>query len=184
MLVTAWQRCIGDQEVEMPIADGVEMIEPGADNVPIVSALPDDMVVLANGGGVMLGGGRMFNWSVRLSQPMGVSEGSSRHRSIEIPLLGRDGEISGVLRRDVPFAENSNTVIVAGAKVQRANARDHVKNTVHDINNLLAVIDSGLRLLGRQNDPRERDLVMGRMRGAIARAAVLSRGLLDTAWRR
>jgi hypothetical protein len=46
------------------------------------------------------------------------------------------------------------------------------------------VIDSGLRLLGRQSDPRERDLVMGRMRGAIARAAVLSRGLLDTAWRR
>jgi hypothetical protein len=93
MLVTVWQRRIGDQEVEMPIADGVEMIEPGADNVPIVSGLPDDMVVLANGGGVMLGGGRTFNWSMRLSQPMGVSEGSSCHRSIEIPLLGRDGEI-------------------------------------------------------------------------------------------
>jgi hypothetical protein len=77
----------------MPIADGVEMIEPGADNVPIASGLPDDMVVLANGGGVMLGGGRTFNWSMRLSQPMGVSEGSSCHRSIEIPLLGRDGEI-------------------------------------------------------------------------------------------
>jgi hypothetical protein len=93
MLVTAWQRPIGDQEVEMPIADGVEMIEPGADNVPIASGLPDDMVVLANGGGVMLGGGRTFNWSMRLSQPMGVSEGSSCHRSIEIPLLGRDSEI-------------------------------------------------------------------------------------------
>jgi signal transduction histidine kinase len=168
----------------MPLADGAEMIEPGADNVPIVSALPDDMIVLANGGGVMLGGGRMFNVSVRLSPPMGVSEGSPRHRSIEIPLLGRDGEISGVLRRDVPFAENSNTVIVAGAKAQRANAGEHVKNIVHDINNQLAVIDSGLRLLGRQSDPRERDLVMGRMREAVARAAVLSRGLLDTAWRR
>ena len=44
----------------MPSQMGVEMIEPGADNVPIVSALPDDMVVLANGWGVMLGGGQMF----------------------------------------------------------------------------------------------------------------------------
>ena len=60
LLVTAWQRRIGDQEVEMPSQMGVEMIEPGADNVPIVSALPDDMVVLANGWGVMLGGGQMF----------------------------------------------------------------------------------------------------------------------------
>jgi hypothetical protein len=93
MLVRALQRRIGNQEVEMPIADGAEMIELGADNVPIVNALPDNMVVLANGGGVMLGGGRMFNVSVRLSPPIGVSEGSSRQRSIEIPLLGRDGEI-------------------------------------------------------------------------------------------
>ena len=153
-LVTALECDFGDQEVEMPTADGVEMIEPSADNVRIARALADNMVVLANGAGVMLGGGRMFNVSVRSSRPMGVSEGSSRQRSIEIPLLGRDGEISGILRRDVPFAENSHTVIVAGPKVQRANASEQVKNAVlQDINNLLAVIDSGLRLLGRQSDP-------------------------------
>ena len=74
-------------------------------------------------------------------------------------------------------------MIVAGAKVQRANARDHVKNTVHDINNLLAVIDSGLRLLGRQNDLGSETWLWAGC-GEPSRAAVLSRGLLDTAWRR
>jgi signal transduction histidine kinase len=52
---------------------------------------------------------------------------------------------------------------------------------VHDINNLLAVIGSGLRLLECQSDAADRKAIVSKMQNAITRAALLSRQLLDTA---
>ena len=52
---------------------------------------------------------------------------------------------------------------------------------VHDINNLLAVIGSGLRLLECQSDAAYRKAIVGNMQHAITRGALLSRQLLDAA---
>jgi signal transduction histidine kinase len=56
-----------------------------------------------------------------------------------------------------------------------------VAQFVHDINNLLAVIGSGLRLLENQSDAAYRKAVVGKMQEAIARGALLSWQLLDPA---
>jgi signal transduction histidine kinase len=52
---------------------------------------------------------------------------------------------------------------------------------VHDINNLLAVIDSGLRLLECQSDAAHQKAIVGKMQEAVARGALLSRQFLDAA---
>jgi signal transduction histidine kinase len=51
----------------------------------------------------------------------------------------------------------------------------------YDINNLLAVIGSGLRLLECQGDAAYRKAIVGKMQEAITRAALLNRQLLDAA---
>jgi signal transduction histidine kinase len=50
---------------------------------------------------------------------------------------------------------------------------------VHEINNLLTVIDRGLRLLECQSDAAHRKAIVGKMQEAIARGALLSGQLLD-----
>jgi signal transduction histidine kinase len=50
---------------------------------------------------------------------------------------------------------------------------------VHDINNLLAVIGSGLRLLECQSDAACREAIVEKIQEAIARGVLLSRRLLD-----
>ncbi len=52
---------------------------------------------------------------------------------------------------------------------------------VHDINNLLAVIGGGLRLLECQSDAAYRAAIVGKMQEAITRGVLLSRQFLDTA---
>jgi len=54
-----------------------------------------------------------------------------------------------------------------------------VAQFVHDINNLLAVIGSGLRLLECQSDAAYRKAIVDRMQEAITGSALLSRQLLD-----
>ena len=58
---------------------------------------------------------------------------------------------------------------------------DVAQFVVHDINNLLAVIGSGLRLLECQGDAAYRKAIVGKMQEAISRGALLSRQLLDAA---
>lgn len=52
---------------------------------------------------------------------------------------------------------------------------------VHDINNLLAVIGSGLQLLECQSDAAHQKGIVDKMQEAIKRGALLSRQLLDAA---
>lgn len=52
---------------------------------------------------------------------------------------------------------------------------------LHDMNNVLAVIGSGLRLLECQSDAAYRKAIVGKMQEAIMRGALLSRQFLDAA---
>src|SRR4029450_12210337 len=63
----------------------------------------EDVVVLADSAGVALGVQRAFSARVRSARDDG--NGLIASRCVEIPLVGRDGEISGVLCRTVPRSD-------------------------------------------------------------------------------
>jgi signal transduction histidine kinase len=90
---------------------------------------------------------------------------------VEIPLLGADGGITGVLCRNtgVGFPDNAHPRI----------ERDAAQAYAHDLGNLLTVIDGGLRLLGVKTDAADRALIVERLHKAVQRGAALSRKLLD-----
>ncbi|TXH99237.1 MAG: hypothetical protein E6Q76_20330, partial [Rhizobium sp.] len=165
-------------EADMQTAESTRVPPPRPESNPVVGVLSDEMVVLAERGGIAIGPGRGFSIFVRPACGS-VRQGSPvRTRSVEIPLIGSDGEISGVLCRDIPIAERVHPII--HSELQRLQAVDEIaKVFVHDINNLLSVIGSGLRLLERQGDDDSREAIFERMRQAIARGAALSRSLLD-----
>jgi signal transduction histidine kinase len=109
----------------------------------------------------------------------GVRDGGSgliASRYVEIPLVGSDGEVSGILCHTSPRSDTRGAVAAGG----RARAiADVAQFVVHDINNLLAVIGSGLRLLECQSDAAYRKAIVDKMQEAITRGALLSRQLLD-----
>ena len=134
---------------------------------------PEDVIVLVDSAGVALGVQDAFSAKVRAVRP-----GSIASRCVEIPLVGGNGQISGVLCQSMPPSD------VRGALVSRwrgeARAIEDVAQLVmHDINNLLAVIGSGLRLLEGQSDSADRKVIVGKMQQAIARGALLSREFLE-----
>jgi signal transduction histidine kinase len=138
----------------------------------------EDVVVLADSAGVALGVQRTFSARVR-----SVRDDGSRliaSRCVEIPLVGRDGEISGVLCRAAPRSDTRGVLSSCGPERVRAIA-DVAQFVVHDINNLFAVIGGGLRLLECQSDAAYRKAIVSKMQHAITRGALLSRQLLDAA---
>jgi signal transduction histidine kinase len=136
----------------------------------------EDIVVLADSAGVALGVQRAFSARVRSVRDDG--SGLIASRCVEIPLVGRDGEISGVLCRTAP---RSDTCGVFGQEGARAIG-DMAQFVVHD--NLLAVIGGGPRRLERQSDAAYRKAFVRKMQHAITRGALGSRQLLDAARRR
>lgn len=139
------------------------------------SSALDDVVVLADSAGVVLGAPRAFNPKVR-SVRHDVS-GLVTSRWVEIPLVGDNGKISGVLYQVAPRFNASGAL----SAHRPEGLGDVAQFVVHDINNLFAVISSGLRLLECQDDAVHRKAVVEKMQEAIARGALLSRRLLDTA---
>jgi signal transduction histidine kinase len=138
----------------------------------------EDVVVLADSAGVALGVQRAFSARVR-----GIHDGGSgiiASRCAEIPFVGSDGEVSGILCYTSARSDTRGTVVAGGRERVRAVA-DVAQFVVHDINNLLAVIGSGLRLLECQDDAAYRKAIVGKMQEAITRGALLSRQLLDAA---
>jgi signal transduction histidine kinase len=138
----------------------------------------EDVVVLVDSAGVALGVQRAFSARVR-----GVRDGGSgliAPRCVEIPLVGSDGEVSGILCHTSPRSDTRGAVAVGGLERVRAIA-DVAQFVVHDINSLLAVIGSGLRLLECQSDAVYRKAIVGKMQEAITRGALLSWQLLDAA---
>ncbi|MHC2273757.1 signal transduction histidine kinase [Bradyrhizobium diazoefficiens] len=99
---------------------------------------------------------------------------------MEIPLVGRDGEISGVLCLTAPQPDTRGVFSSHRPEGTRAIG-DMAQFVVHDINNLLAVIGGGLRLLECQGDAAYRKAIVSKMQHAITRGELLSRQLLDAA---
>ena len=138
----------------------------------------EDVVVLVDGAGVALGVQRAFSARVSGVHDRGSGLVASRH--VEIPLVGSDGEVSGILYRTSQHSDTQGAVAAGGGAGVRAIA-DLAQFVVHDINNLLAVIESGLRLLECQSDAAYRKVIVEKMQEAITRGALLSRQLLDAA---
>jgi signal transduction histidine kinase len=144
----------------------------------VESARLKDVVVLADRAGVALGVQRTFSARVR-----SVRDDASHlivSRSVEIPLVGRDGEISGVLRWAAPRSDTRGVRSYCVPEKGRAIA-DEAQFVIHDINNLFAVIGGGLRLLECQSDAAHRKAIISEMQHAITRGALLSRQFLDAA---
>jgi signal transduction histidine kinase len=158
----------------MQIKETIGVSYPGSVESPPL----EDVVVLVDSAGVALGVQRAF--SARVG---GVRDGGSgliASRYVEIPLVGSDGEVSGILCHASPRSDTRGAVAAGGRARVRAIA-DVAQFVVHDINNLLAVIGSGLQLLECQSDAAYRKAIVDKMQEAITRGALLSRQLLDAA---
>ena len=157
----------------MQIKETIGVSFPGT-----VESLPlAGVVELVGSAGVVLGAQRAL--SARVG---GVREGGSGliARCVEIPLVGSDGEVSGILCRAGPRSDTQG-VVAAGGRARVSAIADVAQFVVHDINNLLAVIGSALRLLECQGDAAYRKAIDGKMQETITRGAWLSRQLLDAA---
>ena len=155
----------------MQIKETIGVSFPGSVESPPL----EDVVVLADSAGVALGIPRTFSarvWSVRDD-----GSGLIASRCVEIPLVGSEGEVSGILCHTGPRSDTRGAVAPREWERVRAIA-DVAQFIVHDINNLLAVINSGLRLLECQSDATYRKAIVSKMRHAITRGALLSRQLL------
>ncbi|MEH2512619.1 signal transduction histidine kinase [Nitrobacteraceae bacterium AZCC 1564] len=162
----------------MPIGKVAEFPFQNSSDGSSVSVSTDQIVILADRGGVAIGSGRLFSAFVRPPRA-NAQDFSSQSRSVDIPLVGEDGVVTGVLCHEVPSAAAANCVArFDGRDLETVSEITRV--AVHDINNLLAVIDSGLRLLSRQDDEEGRGAILGKMREAIGRGALLSRRILDS----
>ena len=158
----------------MQIKETLDVSFPGA----VESSPLEDVVVLADSAGVALGVQRAFSARVRSVRNDG--SGLIASRCVEIPLVGSDGEISGILCRTAHGPTRAARSPLAGRRRVRTIG-DVAQFVVHDINNLLAVIGSGLRLLECQSDAAYRKAIVGKMQEAITRGALLSRQFLDAA---
>jgi signal transduction histidine kinase len=99
---------------------------------------------------------------------------------VEIPLVGGNGQISEVLCQSMPPSDVRGALVSRG-RGEACAIEDVAQLVIHDINNLLAVIGSGLRLLEGQSDCADRKVIVGNMPQAIARGALLSREFLEAA---
>jgi signal transduction histidine kinase len=143
----------------------------------VESPAREDVVVLADSAGIALGVQRAFSARVRSVRNR---NGLIASRCVEIPLVGRDGEISGVLCLTAPQPDTRG-VFYSGRPEGTRAIEDVAQFVVHDINNLLAVIGSGLRLLECQSDAAFRKAITSKMLHAVTRGSLLSRQFLDVA---
>src|SRR5215813_6444647 len=120
---------------------------------------PEDVIVLVDSAGVALGVQRAFSAKVRAVRPGGVSIAS---RWVEIPLVGGNGQISGVLCQSMPTSDVRGALVSRGPGEAGA-IEDVAQLVVHDINNLFAVIASGMRLLECQSDAAYRKAIISKI---------------------
>ncbi|MET4024029.1 ATP-binding protein [Bradyrhizobium sp. S3.2.12] len=139
----------------------------------------EDVVVLVGSAGVALEVQRAF--SARVSRVRDGGSGFIGSRYLEIPLVGSDGAVSGILCHSSSRSATDAPVAFGGREREGGRTIADVAQFVHDIHNLFAVIGSGLRLLECQSDAESRKAIVDNMQEAITRGALLSRQLLDTA---
>jgi signal transduction histidine kinase len=154
----------------------IEVITPLGGGITEVSLFRDVAAVLAGKAGVLVELGRVFHPAVRHLSSL-ERDIAPFERRVEIPIIGRDGEITGVLCRDLPLTSASRSIPLTWDQ-DTAIIDETAKATLHDIANLLATIDCGLRLLERQTEVEGRQLTIERMRHAVRRGALSSRKLL------
>ena len=158
----------------MEIKETIGALFPGsAERLP-----PEDAVVLVDGAGVARR--VQCGFSAPVSGVRNGGSGLIASGYTEIPLVGSDGEVSGILCHTSPRT-NTRGAVAAGGRARVRAIADLAQFILHDINNLLAVIDSGLRLLECQSDAAYRKAIVDKMHEAITRGALLSRQLLDAA---
>ena len=138
---------------------------------------PEDVIALVDSAGGVRGVHNASSAKVRAIGPRGANIGS---RWVEIPLVGGRGEISGVLCQSMPPSDVLVASVSCGPRDAKA-IEDTAQLVIHDINNLFAVIGSGLSLLEYQSDGAYRNAIFSRMQHAITRGALLTRQLLDAA---
>jgi hypothetical protein len=120
---------------------------------------PEDVIVLVDSAGVALGVQHAFSAKVRAVRSGGVSIAS---RCVEILMVGGNGQISGVLCQSMPPSVVRGALVSRGRGEARA-IEDVAQLVIHDINDLLAVIGNGLRLLEGQSDAADRKVIVGKM---------------------
>ncbi|MFC7397255.1 ATP-binding protein [Chelatococcus sp. GCM10030263] len=131
-----------------------------------------DVVVLVDSAGVAIGVQRAFSARVLGDRDSDLIAS----RWVEIPIIGSNGEISGILCHTSPPSDGGGAV--AAGERERAMA-ELAEFVVHEINNVFAVIASGLRLLECQNDAAYRKAILGNMQEAVRRGSVLSQQFLE-----
>jgi hypothetical protein len=82
---------------------------------------------------------------------------------VEVPLVGSDGEVSGILCHTGPRSDARGAVAASGQETVRAIA-DVAQFIVLDINGLLAVIGTAVRLLECQDDAESREAIVPKCR--------------------
>lgn len=160
--------------------DKIEVVAPLGDRLSEVALLSGGVAVLGGTACVLDEPGRIF---FAAGGPLASPENDVALfvETIEIPVIGGDGQVSGVLCRNL---SPSGTSAAAAQGDDMAMAEEAAKSILHDITNLLATIDCGLRLLGRQAEVDDRQLILERMRHSVQRVAMSSRRLLEGNWSR
>jgi hypothetical protein len=128
----------------MQSKDVLEVATPLGGGISEVTSSLDAVAVLAGTAGVLVEPGRIFHSAVRHRLSL-ESDVALFVRSVEIPVIGRDGEVAGVLCRNLPLTSASRSTPLT----EDQNA---TKEILHDITNLLATINCGLRLLERHTE--------------------------------
>lgn len=92
--------------------DVIEIVTPPSGRISEVTVFPDAAAVPAGPAGVLVEQGRIFHAAVRHLSSF-ESEVALSVGRVEIPVIGRDGEIAGVLCRDLPLASASRSTPLA-----------------------------------------------------------------------
>ncbi len=160
--------------------DAIEVVAPLGGGISEVSLFPDAAAVLAGTAGVLVEPGRISQAAGRHLSSL-ESDVALFVRRIEIPVIGGDGEIAGVLYRNSPLSSASRSTPLRQDQ-HTAMIGEATKTILHDITNILATIDRALWLLERQTEVEGRQLVVDRMRHSVQRGAVSIRKLLGGNW--
>jgi len=160
--------------------DAIEVVVPLGGGISEVTLFPDAAVNLAGTAGVLVKPGRVFHAAGRHLSSL-ESDVALLVRRIEIPVIGRDGEVAGVLCRNAPLISASRSTPLTQDQ-RTAIIGETTKTILHDIANILATIDCGLWLLERQTEVEGRQRIVDRMRRSVQRGAVSIRKLLRRNW--
>ena len=166
----------------MQTNDAIEVVVPLGGGISEVTLFPDAAAVLPGTAGVLVEPGRIFRAAGRHLSSL-ESDVALFARRIEIPVIGRDGEIAGVLCRNSPLSSASRSTPLTQDQ-HTAIIGEATKTILHDIANILATIDCGLWFLEsqRQTEVEGRQMIVDRMRHSVQRGAVSIRKLLDGNW--